>query len=180
MADAPKPAAGSDFLKRKLGPFPMPVVIGAGLLAAYWLWTKYEAKGKTTATAATTAAATAGTVSGSYSSRTWSKTTPATSKTTAATTATAGTVAVPNVVGLNRTTAFPEIEDAGLVVSETPTPKAGVGYTVASTSPAAGKQVAKGSTVTVTIKQAASGAGNPAVTAGHATAAPKKTPRKKT
>jgi hypothetical protein len=79
-------------------------------------------------------------------------------------TPTATKVAVPNVIGMNRTTGFAEIQNAGLTYTETPAAKAGVGYIITATAPKAGTQVASGSKVTCTIKQAPAGAGNPVST----------------
>lgn len=64
-----------------------------------------------------------------------------------------GNVAVPNVVGMETDAGQRAITAAGLVPSRSQKLKPGVGSTIVSESPAAGTQVAKGSTVAITIKE---------------------------
>jgi PASTA domain len=175
------PSSGSDFLKKKVGPFPVPVLIGAGLLAGYWVWSHYFEKKSTTTTAATTSATSAGTVSGSYSSRTWSTTTPPTSSaTTSPTTSktTTGTVTVPDCIGDSAAESAAKIGDAGLTAKFVDARSHGVGYTVTSQNPSAGSKAPKGSTVNLHTEKTTTY--NAARAAAHPKAAPKKTPRKKT
>lgn len=65
---------------------------------------------------------------------------------------TGGTIAVPNVVGMETDAGGRTVTAAGLKFSHPPL-KSGVGSTITSESPSAGTMVASGSTVTVQIKE---------------------------
>jgi hypothetical protein len=162
------------FLKKPIGPLPLWAWLGLGLFAAigYYIWSQKKAASSASSQSSDTSTGTGTTdsslipqfVNQVYTNNTPPEAPPTTASSGTGTTSTGTggnssttltTLAVPNVAGLTADQAEVKLKNAGFNPSITLTSasnKPGIFHIITKTSPAAGSNASKGSTVTLYYK----------------------------